>query len=166
MTNVFSKDTLSVSFERLKDNRIRLNIDSDFLFSSRKSRLYVNEENLAAEIETLWKSIKTKKLESTVISFEEIDWYDDTMNTYKTPVVRMQRNLKKAHISHQERDSIPKDWGVSLRFVLTDTSTNTPLLEVIKKAIGTHLNADKEEELVKKLKPFLQKKVERAMIEF
>jgi len=42
--------------------------------------------------------------------------------------------------------------------VFADTTTNTPILEVVKSALGGLFNAEYEKKFVKQLKPFLQKK--------
>lgn len=163
LNNLFTQEELSVSVNRLnQDNKIRLSISSDFSGSSRKSQLYVNEERLSADVESFWKSIKTKKLESMLVSFDEIDWYDDMTDMYDTPIVRIARGLKRAKVSHREHGSIPKDWAVDVCFIFTDTTTNTPILEVVKSALGSKFDATAEKEFIKALKPFLQKKVSVA----
>jgi hypothetical protein len=160
--NIFSKDTLSVSVYRIQEDKIRLSIASDYSGSSRKSRLSVNEVRLAKDVEDFWKSIKTKKLKSMSVSFDEIDWYDDMTDMYDTPIIRIQRGLKRAKVSHRDHGSIPKDWGVALTCLFDDTTTNTPILEVVKSAVGSYMNSQEENEFIKALKPFLQKKTQVA----
>ena len=162
LKSIFTKESLSVSVSRMQENKIRLSIYSDYSGSSRKSPLYVNEERLAKYVEDFWKSIKTKKLQSMSVSFDMIDWYDDMTDMYETPIIRIQRGLKRAKVSHNDHGSIPKDWGVDFVCVFSDTTTNTPILEVIKSAVGSHMNSEEEKALIKALKPFLQKKVARA----
>lgn len=162
LKNLFTKESLSVSVSRMQEDKIRVSIASDFSGSSRKSQLYVNEERLSADVESFWKSIKTKKLLSMLVSFDEIDWYDDMTDMYDTPVIRIARGLKRAKVTHREHGSIPKDWAVDVCFVFNDTTTNTPILEVVKSALGSHFDAEAEKAFTKALKPFLQKKVTRA----
>jgi hypothetical protein len=162
LKNLFTKESLSVSVSRMQEDKIRVSIASDFSGSSRKSQLYVNEERLSVDVESFWKSIKTKKLLSMLVSFDEIDWYDDMTDMYETPVIRIARGLKKAKVSHREHGSIPKDWAVDVCFVFNDTTTNTPILEVVKSALGSYFDAEAEKAFTKALKPFLQKKVTRA----
>lgn len=162
LKNLFTKESLSVSVNRMQEDKIRVSIASDFSGSSRKSQLYVNEERLSADVESFWKSIKTKKLLSMLVSFDEIDWYDDMTDMYDTPVIRIARGLKRAKVTHREHGSIPKDWGVDVCFVFNDTTTNTPILEVVKSALGSYFDAEAEKAFTKALKPFLQKKVTRA----
>lgn len=162
LKNVFTKEYLSISVNRLQEDKIRLHISSVFSGSSRKSSLYVNEERLSADVESFWKGIKTKKLESMSVSFSEIDWYDDMTNMYETPIIRIQRGLKKAKVSHKDHGSIPKDWNVDVYFTLADTTTNTPILEVVKSALGSLFDSNFEKEFTKVLKPFLQKKFTNA----
>jgi hypothetical protein len=156
--NLFTKESLSVSVNRLQEDKIRLCISSDFSGSSRKSRLYVNEQRLSTDVESFWKGIKTKKLLGMSVSFGEIDWYDDMTDVYETPIVRIQRGLKRAKVTHQDHGSIPKDWSADVYFTFADTTTNTPILEVVKSALGSHFDAEAEKKFVKDLKPFLQKK--------
>jgi hypothetical protein len=42
--------------------------------------------------------------------------------------------------------------------VFADTTTNTPILEVVKSALGGFFDAEFEKKFIKQLKPFLQKK--------
>jgi hypothetical protein len=161
--SLFTQDTLSVHVNRLStDNKIRVNISSDYSGSDRKSQLYVNGKRLAEEVETFWKSIKTKKLLSMSVSFNEIDWYDNMTDIYETPIIRIERGLKKAKIGSQDHGSIPKEWGVDLYCTFADTTTNTPILEVVKSALGSYFDAKAEKEFIKALKPLLQKKVTSA----
>lgn len=163
LNNLFTQDELSVSVNRLnQDNKIRLSISSDFSGSSRKSQLYVNEKRVAEDVESFWKGIKTKKLLAMSVSFSEIDWYDDMTNMYETPIVRIERGLKKAKVGFKDHGSIPKDWSVDMYATFADTTTNTPILEVIKSALGSKFDATAEKEFIKALKPFLQKKVSVA----
>ena len=60
MKNLFTNQCLSVSVNRLQEDKIRLCISSDFSGSSRKSQLYVNEGRVSAEVESFWKNTKTK----------------------------------------------------------------------------------------------------------
>jgi hypothetical protein len=165
MRNLFTSECLQVGTSRLSDGNIKLEISSDFSGSDRKSQLYVNEERIAKRVEDFWKSIKTKKLLKLHVSFDEIDWYDDEVDVYETPSFNIQRGLKKVKIGHQTHGSVPKDWGVSLICVFADTTTNTPILEVVKSAVGHLLTSDLEKQFIKQLKPFLQKKAKYANVE-
>jgi hypothetical protein len=162
LRNVFTKECLEIGVTRLTDGTIRLNIGSDFSASSRKSELYVNERKLSENVETFWKGIKTKKLQKLQLSFTEIDWYDDEVAPYETPIFSIGRGLKKAKITHRTHGSVPKDWGVDLNCIIADTTTNTPIMEIVKSALGSLLTSDLEKEFIKELKPFLQKKVTRT----
>jgi hypothetical protein len=73
--------------------------------------------------------------------------------------------LKKAKVNQQEHGSIPKDWSVDLFCIFADTTTNTPILEVIKSALGGYFDADLEKKFIKELKPLLQKKSNYASAE-
>jgi len=149
----------------MSDGNIKLEISSDFSGSDRKSQLYVSEERIAKRVEDFWKSTKTKKLLKLQVSFDEIDWYDDEVDVYETPYFNIQRGLKKVKVGHRTHGSVPKDWGVSLVCVFADTTTNTPILEVVKSAVGHLLTSDLEKQFIKQLKPFLQKKANYANVE-
>ena len=165
MKNLFTSECLSIQVARRQENKITLTISSDYSGSDRKSQLYVNGERLATTLESFWKGIKTKKLLLANVSFSEIDWYDDMCDVYETPSITIKRGLKKARISHEEHGSIPKDWSVELICMFEDTTTNTPILEVVKSALGGLFDADLEKDFVKELKPFLQKKENYINIE-
>jgi hypothetical protein len=165
MKNLFTSECLSIQVARRQENKITLTISSDYSGSSRKSELYVNEERLATALESFWKGIKTKKLFLVNVAFSEIDWYDDMCDVYETPSITIKRGLKKARISHEEHGSIPKDWSVDLICMFEDTTTNTPILEVVKSALGGLFTADLEKDFVMELKPFLQKKENYINIE-
>jgi hypothetical protein len=158
MKNLFTRECLQIQVRRSTENKIALTISSDYSGSDRKSQLYVNEERLATQVESFWKGIKTKKLLSMSVSFSEIDWYDDMTNMYDTPIISIKRGLKKANIGCNEHGSIPKDWSVDLFCMFADTTTNTPILEVVKSALGGYFDTDLEKTFIKELKPFLQKK--------
>ena len=162
MNRNFDRDTLSIGVSRRSDNTLRLEISSDFSQSNHKSQLYVNENRLADMVEQTWKSIKTKKLQKLVVSFGEIDYYDDMTNVYETPVVRIERGLRRAKLSHREHGSIPKDWSFDMTALFSDTTTNTPILEVIKNALGSYFTPEIKKAFVKSLRPVLQKKVQGA----
>jgi len=159
MRHNFTKECLSINFARVGDNEINMGISSDFSASNRKSQLYVNEKRLAEQVETFWKSIKTKKLVILSVSFGEQDYYDNMIDVYETPVVSIKRGLKKARVGSQSHGAIPKDWSFDMSCKFKDTSTITPILEVVKTALGSYFTEKDEKEFRKLLKPFLQKKV-------
>ena len=165
MRSLFTNECLQIGTSRLSDGTIKLEINSDYSGSSRKSQLYVNEERIAKRIEDFWKSIKTKKLLKLHVSFDEIDWYDDEVGVYEIPTFNIQRGLKKVKVGHERHGSVPKDWGVTLICVFADTTTNTPILEVVKSAVGNFLTSDLEKQYIKELKPFLQKKANYARVD-
>jgi hypothetical protein len=141
-----------------RDNELRLSVGSDYSRSDHKSRLYVDSKPLAEAVERMWKSIKTKKLLKLNVGFDEIDWYDSMTDIYTTPYVHIERGLKKARIEKQEHGSIPKDWSFELRAIFADTTTVTPILEVVKTALGSYFTPKMEKEFKKVMKPVLQKK--------
>ena len=158
MNSQFSKDCLEINLGRNSDNTISIEVSSDFAFSNRKSQLFVNEDKLRNLVEQFWKSIKTKKLLSMRTYFDEIDWYDDEVDVYQTPIIGIERGLKKAKVSSRNHGSIPKDWSINVKMKLDDTTTNTPILEVLEKLLMHKFPTNAKVEIIKKLKPFLQKK--------
>lgn len=159
MRRNFLSSGLNVNLSRFgKDSQLTLNINSDCSYSNHKGKINPKKEVLATEVENLWKSIKTKKLLSLQTWFDEIDWYDDMTDVYTTPVVKIERGLKKARLSEQEHDNIPKDWGFNVEARIADTTTSTPILEVVKKSLGSYFTPAMEKEFLKVLKPVLQKK--------
>jgi hypothetical protein len=161
MRNHFTKDYLELSVERRDENKLVLHITSE-TGMCHKSQLYVNEKRLADDLERFWKSIKTKKLLRMSTYFGEVDWYDDEVDVYETPVVSIQRGLKRARMGFSTHGSIPKDWTFTLTSVFADTSANTPIMEVIKAALGSYFTPQIEKEFVKKLRLVLQKKTKYA----
>ena len=157
MNSNFTKDCLQINLGRNSDNTISVEVSSDYAFSSRKSELRVNEDKLRNEVEQFWKSIRTKKLLSIRVYFDEIDWYDDEVDVYQTPIIAIERGLKKAKISERNHGSIPKDWSINVRMKFDDTTTNTPILEVIEKLLVHKFPTQAKVEIIKKMKPFLRK---------
>jgi len=159
MRNYFVRDYLSISVERLStDNQLRLSISSDFSGSSHKGQLHLNEKRLADDVESLWKSIKTKKLLKLSVGFGEIDYYDNMTDMYEVPYATIERGLKKARIGYSTHGSIPKDWSCDLGMRFADTSANTPIMEALKATLGSMFTPEIEKEFAKKLKKVLQKK--------
>jgi len=167
MKNNFSTTdlTISVSRGRTNETNIVLHISSDYSKESHKSQLCVDEGRLATEVERFWKSIKTKKLLSMNVGFGEIDWYDDETDMYETPSISIKRGLKRAKIGYVNHGSIPKDWSFEFACVFADTTTISPILEVVKSALGSHFSAKAEKEFTKAVRPFLQKKIKYANYE-
>ena len=157
MKENFTKSCLEINVSRNSDNTISVEVGSDYSRSPRKSQLYVNEQGLSAQVEQFWKSIKTKKLLAMRVNFEEIDWYDDEVDVYETPIIKIERGLKRAKVTHRNHGSVPKDWGITAYFKFADTTTNTPILEVVESLLGYNLSTDIKVEFCKKLKPFLRK---------
>lgn len=159
MKSSFTKECLSISLSRNSDNDIKMYVSSDYAYSNRKDRLFVNEKSLCEKIERFWKSISTKKLMRMSVSFGEIDYYDDMTDMYETPVVTIQRGLKKAKISENSHGCIPKEWSIDVTFTIKDTTTKTPIIEILTTLLGTYIfNSEIEKKFTKDIKPFLQKK--------
>ena len=152
----FSKQCLEIHISS-NDQGVNVRIDSDYSESPRKSTLHVDSKRLEKEVENFWKSVKTKMLTSMRISFDEIDWYDDMVNMYDTPIVSIERGLKKARTTYSEHGSIPKDWSFSAVFRFKPTKVITPIMEVIELALGSLISKKQSEEFVKVARPVLQK---------
>ena len=141
MYSLFTQEDLEYNIIKASDG-IVVKVSSDYSGSERKSQLYVRGDRLAQKIESFWKSIKTKKLFSISLSFDEIDWYDSMTDIYETPIIHMKRGLRKAKIGTQEHGSIPKDWGVDVTFCFKDIKTITPVIEVMEKAMRHWFTSD------------------------
>ncbi len=157
MNSNFTKDCLQINLGRNTDNTISVEVNCDYAYSSRKSQLYANADKLRNEVEQFWKSIRTKKLLSMRVYFDEIDWYDDEVDVYQTPIIAIERGLKRAKVSERNHGSIPKDWSINVRMKFDDTTTNTPILEVVEKLLMHRFPTQAKVELIKKMKPFLRK---------
>lgn len=152
----FSKNCLHVRISQ-GEKGVHLNIESDYSHSPRKSQLHVDSKKLEKEVEDFWKSIKTKMLLHMVVAFNEIDWYDDHTDIYVTPVVSIQRGLKKAKTRYNEHGSIPKEWSFGVLFTFKSTKVITPILEVLEMALGNLISKKELEEFTKVARPVLQK---------
>ena len=162
MKNNFTKDYLNISIRRSNANAdISMTISSE-TGMCHKSQLYVNEKRLAEDLEMFWKSIKTKKVRTMSANYGQVDYYDNMNDVYETPSISIQRGLKKARIGSDSHGCVPKDWTFDLNCRFKDTSTSTPILEVVKSALGSYFTEKHEKELKKALKPFLQKKEQYA----
>ena len=138
MKNNFIQNGLRISVTRdSQTNELVVYITSDYSRSQHKGQLYVDAKKLAVEVENLWKSIKTKKLQSMNVAFDEIDWYDSMTDIYETPKISIKRGLRKAVIGYREHGSIPKDWEFNFVARISDTSTSTPIMEVVKQTLGS-----------------------------
>ena len=98
-------------------------------------------------------------------SFDEIDYYDSMTDVYSTPRISIKRGLRKAVISEREHGNIPKDWEFNFRARISDTSTSTPIMEVIKNTLGSYFTPELEKKFKKGLKPVLQKKAKYCSAE-
>ena len=158
MKRNFTNRCLSINVARADSTQLTLCIGSDYSQSQHKGRLYVDDKRLAETVERFWKSIKTKKLLRVGVSFDEIDWYDSMTDMYTTPIVHIERGQKKSRIDHRGHGSIPKDWSFDFHATFADTTTVTPILEVVKSALGSFFTPKMEKQFKKEMKPLLQKK--------
>lgn len=149
------KKGLSIGIDRKEDNKIQINISSEYSRSSHKAPLYVSKK-FEDEVLTLWKSIATKKLLSLDVSFSEIDYYDNMTDMYEVPCFHIERGLKKAVTEQNTYGSIPKDWSIDLVATLDDTKTISPIMDVIKETLGSLLSEKNEERLITIIRPLIQ----------
>jgi hypothetical protein len=160
MKQYFTGNCLQIYVRRSKDNQIIMGISSDYSGSSRKSRLWVNEKSFAENVLTFWRNINTKKLLYIRVGFDEIDYYDSMTDMYEVPTFSMKRGLRKVVIDSNSHGCIPKEWSIEFRATFADTKVVTPLLEVIKLALGPNFNETSEKSFLKSIRPFLQGKVD------
>ena len=148
-------DDIGITISRTADRVLELSITSDYRFSLRKSKIGFNKEHITEiqnKFKDCWKSVKTKKLKSAIFYFDELDWYDDLVDVYETPVFKMIRGKKIPKVTYREHGSIPKDWGVVLRFTIEDTKKITPIMEVIDKFFRANFNKQERKSLEKKMR--------------
>lgn len=157
MKHNFSKE-ISINFNKSTNGDIRMNISSDYSKSPWKSSLHVNDKSISEDLLNLWRSIKTKKLLSMNISFDEIDYYDDMTDIYETPTFFIERGLRKARVGNRQHGSIPKAWSFDLSAKFSETKVITPILEVLRATLGTLFTEAHEKSLTKELRPLLQGK--------
>jgi len=138
------------------DDKITINIVGEYSRSQHKGQLYINSDKFGDEVLTLWKSIGTKKLLSVKVNFEHIDWYDSDIDMYEVPSFHIERGLRKTRVSTREHGSIPKDWEISLSFLLEDTKTITPIIEVIGETLGSLLTEKHNIALTKEIRLFMK----------
>ena len=166
MKNNFTNICLYISLCRVNSNQIRMLISSDYSRSARKSSLHVNEKSLSEEVLNFWRSIKTKKLLSIHVSFGEIDYYDSMTDMYDVPNFYIERGLRETRIGHNTHGCIPKDWSFDFGSTFADTKVITPLIEVIKSALGSFFTESHEKEFTKLARPFLQGKINNVSYDF
>jgi len=166
MKQYFISNGLSIGVHRdSSTNELILRINSEYSQTNHKGTIHPSETKLAEALEKLWKSIKTKKLQSMFVGFDHIDWYDDEVDVYETPTASIKRGLKKAKISDRSHGSIPKDWEFELTARFSDTSTSTPIMETVKQTIGSFFTPELEKKFKKQLTPVLQKKTNSCSVE-
>jgi len=144
-------DFVYISLQTLPNNALNLCISSDYRYSNRKGIIGFSDSLISEikdELKRCWKKTKTKKLLSVVFYFEEIDYYDNMIDVYKTPVFSMIRGNRVPNVSYQSHGSIPKEWGAVLNFKIDATSKITPLMEIV----DVFFNANFKDEERKKLK--------------
>lgn len=165
MKSLFTTTDLEINLKRMDDGDIVLTISSDYGEQYHKQQLYMGkkkEESIASDLERFWKSIKTKKLWRVIVSFFEIDWYDSDVDVYEYPHFLIKRGLKKSRVGYDRTGTVPKDWGVQLGARFHDTTTITPILEVVQKAMLSWWTDKIDKEFKKACKPFLQKNVKNV----
>lgn len=155
MRSYFTNECLQINLRR-NENKLILSINSDYSRSNHKGQIYVDEQRMAEDVLQLWKSIKTKKLLRVHASFDEIDWYDSEVNVYQTPVIIMERGLRKAKIGSQNHGSVPKDWSVDVSMVFLDLQTKKPILDCIKATIGSLFTTELEKQFIKEYNPIIK----------
>lgn len=149
-------DYFSINVRRTSSNDIRIEIEGDFVGSSIKSRLFVNESLVSKNIDALWKSIKTTKKLGLYVQFDHIDYYDNC-NDYKVPNFTIGKLFKsrKTKIGYHSTNSIPKYWSVIYGFKIQNTKTKTPIIEIVKAVLGSKFTSDIEKQFTKDLKQVL-----------
>lgn len=155
--NLIKNDYFSIFLKRTSSNDIRITIEGDFVGSVRKSRLFVNENDLSEKVDTLWKSIKTTKKLGLYVQFDQLDYYDNC-DSYNIPNFTIGKMFKsrKSKINYSSTNTIPKEWSVIYGFKIQNTKTKTPIIEIVKAVLGSQFTGDIEKEFTKDIKDLLQ----------
>lgn len=153
--NYLSKQELQISYQKRKDTEgnpyINIFINSDY-DGAHKSRLFINEEQLAKNVKNVWPDIKKAcpKVISMSVSFNEIDHYDDITDIYYTPVVAIKRGFTNPKVHSNEHGSIPKDWETNITIAIQDVKQATPIIKLVTAVLG-NLIGNFDMEHVKKI---------------
>lgn len=153
-------DTLMVSVNKHSNGNMYVLINADSTLSERKSRLYLRggmEDRIKKDLEVLWKGIKTTKKQSVALWFAGIDWYEDTDDSYVLPVISVRKGQRVAKVDWNEHTYIPKEWSVSVMFVMKPTTKVTPILEAAYKTLDISKTDPLGVRIAKALKNFNDK---------
>lgn len=161
--NYFTDNDLSITLIYNDSSHFLMEISSDFSGSNRKSQLHVNEKLIADDLKRFKRSLKTKNLVSIRLDFDGIDHYDDMTDMYDTPMFLLKKGFTNPTIRHRTFGYIPKDWEISMQFLVKKTSTNTTIMEIASNALGVLLKAE-EKKFKKAIKPILQGKENRVTV--
>jgi hypothetical protein len=157
MIDYMKRDNISIKLERKADGLTTLlTITADYIRSPRKSRLQVNDEIIKNDVLRVWKSIKTSKLKSLVVFFDEIDWYDNMTDIYNTPVVIMQRGEKLPVSFPRSHGSIPKEWSFNVLIELENVKQKNVIFDILKTLLCFVFDEKVKKEFLVELKPFLK----------
>lgn len=153
MKTLFTKNGFAIDFS-IHENTVSMSISSDYAYSERKSQLHVDPKDLTKRFEDYWNIVKRKtdQLQSLVVAFDPIDHYDDMVNVYTTPKLRIERYKRKAQLTHVEWGSVPKDWAIYLTARFTYCQKAEPFMKVLAPVVDALLN---DEELKRIRKGFL-----------
>lgn len=137
---------------------LTLRIRSDFAGDHRKSKLFVNRNVQSERLESFKQRVKTKKANRFYLNFIPEDHYDSEVDVYEVPSFSIEKGCRKAKVSTNSHGSTPKDWVVGLAVQMTPTKSITPILEIVKLAVGRFLNEDHIKSMTKDLRKVLQGK--------
>lgn len=162
----FRKSTAISVNRNAQTQKIKIEITTEL--DCRKSTLHVNEKRVAEEIENFWDKAKRKcsKLLSVHSYFSQIDYYDNEVDVYETPIFKLERGKRKAEIGHQTHGEIPKDWEQNLIGVFGETKVMGQYCKFIEEVVGSSkYNEWKAKGLEKSLRKVLQGKEQGFCIE-
>lgn len=152
---IFNKQTPINIFLQKNGSEFILSIEGEYINSSRKSQLYTSEQALCNQLTTFWKSLKTKLVTEAVLSFNEIDYYDNMTDVYYTPVIGLRRGERKAKlVTENAHGCIPKDWSIELRVTLKTLKSMSAVYELAGRFID--LTDKVKRQLAKELRPVIK----------
>jgi len=152
---------LTISLRKTNYNNFVMVIEGDYRYSMRKAQIHFNKEiieEIKSGLLNCWKNTKTKKLKSVRFYFDEIDWYDNLVDAYTTPIFYMERGKKKPRVAYQEHGSIPKEWAAKLCFLFETTTKITPFMEVVGKFFDASFDKEETKRLEKMFRSVLKNK--------
>ena len=153
----FDSNTTEIIVAATPDN-IKVTLAGDFAIKSHNSQLFVNENILMTELESVWRNVKDKsnKIIDIQLHFEEIDQLTTATNKYTTPVISMKKGQRMPHKTTQEHKAIPVDWAIVITATFEPCNRILPIIEFIEHVLGPYFTPAMSSEFEVGIRPLLQ----------